>query len=818
MITTQRLPKHLGRLVAACFVAAFGLAVWPTLPARAATATYEFSYQGQGVNGQPSNRVTIGAGQTATVYLDLKNEGSMSWRSDGANPVRLGTSRSRNRASAAANPDWLSSSRPGTFTGRLENNRQVTSTNVVNPGETARFQFTMRGGARSQEYFEPVVEGLTWFPRDLGVFWEVGPIPDRYAYQWLDQNYAVPTTPSTASRLNVTIRNTGTTTWTNTGDTDTIRLATERKKDRASVLYDASWQSTNRVSSFAGKTALQANGSVARDVQGNLQTDRGATRIAPGEAATFEFQIKSPARQTTAREHFNFVIDGKAWLPDVGISWPVNVPQGYHAQWMGQSAAPTIIKSRNPVGQIHFDFKNTGPFTWQKNDLVRLGTSNSKDRESRFFTQGLSASSNPALPEATANWLSPSRAGSFAGKVTDGKLDTAATAIATGETARFTAALDARNVPPGTYREYFQPLAEGITWLEDYGVHLDVNVYDDLMPQPSPSPSPSVAPEVTPGSRLPADWHKGIVATQWSRDGYSQTDANRSIGDLAATGSTDASFIATWYMNSPYDSSVHPDEGRTPSDDSLRSAIIQAKSRGLRVTLKPHVDVYDGSFRGAIQPGNPAAWFASYRTMLIHYADLAQQTGTTMLIVGTELNSMSGYSDQWRSLIGDARSHCSSCQLTFGASWDAYKLVTFWDALDYIGLDAYLPLSSGNPNPTVDELISAWYYSQQYYGETHFVDDVAILQQRYNKPVIIAELGYQSRQGTALTPWGNDGQIDQEPQRRAYEAVYRVWSQYPWFKGVYWWDWPARDLNDFDAGSHSFRGKAAETLVRDWNR
>ena len=79
-----------------------------------------------------------------------------------------------------------------------------------------------------------------------------------------------------------------------------------------------------------------------------------------------------------------------------------------------------------------------------------------------------------------------------------------------------------------------------------------------------------------------------------------------------------------------------------------------ARSLGLRVTLKPQIDVNSGALaRHHLSRSNPSAWFTSYEAMIDHYADLARQGGATMLVIGTELKTMSGsaYTSRWEQIV-----------------------------------------------------------------------------------------------------------------------------------------------------------------------
>src|SRR5436853_119316 len=75
---------------------------------------------------------------------------------------------------------------------------------------------------------------------------------------------------------------------------------------------------------------------------------------------------------------------------------------------------------------------------------------------------------------------------------------------------------------------------------------------------------------------------------------------------------------------------------RTPTDASILHAMQTARSLGLAVTLKPQIDVLPSGWVGTVTPSDPAAWFDSLQTTIYHYADLAQQGGAAMLVVGTE--------------------------------------------------------------------------------------------------------------------------------------------------------------------------------------
>jgi hypothetical protein len=302
---------------------------------------------------------------------------------------------------------------------------------------------------------------------------------------------------------------------------------------------------------------------------------------------------------------------------------------------------------------------------------------------------------------------------------------------------------------------------------------------------------------------LPATWTTGANVTDWSPDGYTQA---RGVLEAArADGITSVSLVPTLYLRTAAYSTVRRDPQRTPSDDSIRQAAAQARAMGLEVTIKPHVDVLDESYRGDIRPADPGAWFASYREQLGRYAVLAREVQATTLVIGTELDSMVGDRRGWMGVIAAARAGFPGT-LTYAANWTAVDDVPFWDRLDEIGVDAYVPLGDADTAPA--QLREAW---------RPLVTELSALHDRTGKPVAFTELGYQSRSDGLRTPFAATGAADEGVQARGYDAAFAVWSRIPWFRGISWWDLPVRPgASSAHDGEFSPRGKQAERVLRGW--
>ena len=105
----------------------------------------------------------------------------------------------------------------------------------------------------------------------------------------------------------------------------------------------------------------------------------------------------------------------------------------------------------------------------------------------------------------------------------------------------------------------------------------------------------------------------------------------------------------------------------------------------------------------------------------------------------------------WRSLVRSIRSIYRG-QLTYAANFDHYREVTFWDALDVVGINAYFTLRSepSDRAPRAAELSSAW---------TTVFDEIAAFraQADLEQPVLFTELGYTQRRNSTVHPWAQSG-------------------------------------------------------------
>ncbi len=308
---------------------------------------------------------------------------------------------------------------------------------------------------------------------------------------------------------------------------------------------------------------------------------------------------------------------------------------------------------------------------------------------------------------------------------------------------------------------------------------------------------------------------RGISYATWWPGQYSHPDADLSLANLASTGANWVSLIVTGYQDTITSTTVFAATA-TPTDADLIHVITEAHGRGLRVMLKPHVDLLHDAdhWRGQIgeeftSEAEWAVWFASYRSFIGHYAGLAQAYGADQFCVGTELSATVHRADEWRAVIEGVRTRYSG-PITYAANHGGEEIrIRWWDAVDYIGVDAYYPLTDQN-DPTLAELKAAW---------APHVATLASLSSTWEKPILFTEIGYRSQDGANRHPWAwaVEGAIDFEEQSDAYQAVFESFYDKPWFNGMFWWAW---GTDPFEGSScddgYTPHDKPAEDVLRDW--
>ncbi len=290
---------------------------------------------------------------------------------------------------------------------------------------------------------------------------------------------------------------------------------------------------------------------------------------------------------------------------------------------------------------------------------------------------------------------------------------------------------------------------------------------------------------------------------------YSLSALESDWQQMRALGVQWVAVVVIWYQADEQATEITPDPQRSLDDETLVRLLRRLRERGFRIFLRPMVDLQNGRWRGEIALTSEDewnTWFQSYERFLLHYARLAAQEDAALFSVGVELEQTMLREHQWRELIARVRTAYRGA-LTYSANWDGFELVPFWDALDYVGIDAYFDLDL-SPEPTLDDLLTAW---QPWVR--HLEEFAAQVQ----KPIVFTEIGVRSVQGASRHPWDwhYEAPISLQEQANYYEAVFRVFWGRPWLAGFYFWAWVPGREGPSDA-SYTPAGKPAASILKHW--
>ncbi len=237
-------------------------------------------------------------------------------------------------------------------------------------------------------------------------------------------------------------------------------------------------------------------------------------------------------------------------------------------------------------------------------------------------------------------------------------------------------------------------------------------------------------------------------------------------------------------------------------------------------------------------------WFDNYTAFAIHWAQISGTNNLPYFIIGDDLTNVSydtgatsykgdptgrdrttageppcvnGRRDcSWRHVIHAIKqpgyltlaSHQSEVGASYGgkliyaASWGSaddqgvpgsgatqpeFSSISWWDAVDMIGVDANFPLVSAQAAPTLDTLTKAWHGQGQYLGgQGDIYGKLDDLSGSTNRPIVFTSVEYDSATGASsgqiLSAQEDDGEQLQDMQ-----ALLLTFAGTSWWTGVFWY-------------------------------
>jgi len=301
-------------------------------------------------------------------------------------------------------------------------------------------------------------------------------------------------------------------------------------------------------------------------------------------------------------------------------------------------------------------------------------------------------------------------------------------------------------------------------------------------------------------------FQKGINLTSWGANGYPKAATEKTLRQFKKNRVKWVTLLQTWNQKNLTSNRVY--RGRqTVKDANLIHAINYAHKIGLKVLLRPYVDVEKGLWRGEIKASNPPQWFKSYGNFALHYAKLAKRYRVGAFIFASEMGVMSlKYQRGWRGLASRVRKAYPG-PVGYEANWNELLGSSWMSSVDFIGLSAY--------NPICDK--STTHLPRLEAGWKKWIKDMRSIVTRNKRPIIFSEVGYRPLSSTCTAPWDTfwlRGNYSPYAQAQAYLATFRVWWPVRWFRGMHWWAANPTGIRKYPE-DHDPRGKAWQ-VIRTW--
>ncbi len=309
------------------------------------------------------------------------------------------------------------------------------------------------------------------------------------------------------------------------------------------------------------------------------------------------------------------------------------------------------------------------------------------------------------------------------------------------------------------------------------------------------SPKPEDDPSRQAANPITHEFQKGMNFAHVHRGGlgYGSESSLAALRQLKEMGVEWVAIMPFGYMGSVTEPTIRfGDRDRSMQSAHIEQCVRDAHGLGMKVMMKPHIwgrGFQDGGkWRGDIKMSSESAWdqwFSDYRDFILHHARQSAQWDIDLLCIGIEyVHTTREKPEKWRQVIRDIRGAYDG-PLTYAANTlNETEAITFWDDLDYIGVNAYFSIADG-PGASIGTM-------KQGFGP--YVKRLEKLHRKWDRPILFTEAGFRSVPGAAKAPWewgrrGREEPIDLGEQARAYQALFETFWEEPWFHGVYWWKW-----------------------------
>lgn len=255
--------------------------------------------------------------------------------------------------------------------------------------------------------------------------------------------------------------------------------------------------------------------------------------------------------------------------------------------------------------------------------------------------------------------------------------------------------------------------------------------------------------------------------------------------------------------------------------DKMRDVIPNMLNNGVQsIMLKPLTSFYNiknNDFWGDFYVDTEEEWLdieKTYGELFYEFAKLSEEFSEVKLLsIGNELKEFTKRRPQFfKALIANLRKEFPNLKLTYAANWDEYQSVSFWEDLDYIGVNSYFPLVN-KETPTINEVKQAL---------IPIKNDLKTLSYENNKPILFTEYGYRSIDNTAWKAWQLGDVLNTnynfEAQSNAYTAFYDTFWDEDWVSGGFFWEWKLLldgEVNNPNENGWYVNDKPVEKIIKE---
>lgn len=238
------------------------------------------------------------------------------------------------------------------------------------------------------------------------------------------------------------------------------------------------------------------------------------------------------------------------------------------------------------------------------------------------------------------------------------------------------------------------------------------------------------------------------------------------------------------------------------------------------------------------------SWFDKYTACAVHFAQMSKQHNLPFFIIGDGLSSVSYDTDstnakvdpkglgavskpgdhcpnnaagrrecEWRHVVHAIKSQTYPAlnsndalngaaytgKLIYAASWtnnagagtggatlSEFDHITWWDAVDFIGVDANFPLTKDGTDVPVSLLMDAWKGQGANHASGNIYQSLENVSDSFQRPVVFTGVQYASASAANTGNPTADSGGDQQEQYDDMQALLQTFSDASWWAGVFW--------------------------------